>query len=315
LQKAQETIARLKREVDEVNRIVPLVATPRTELREPKHGIDGWSVNVPHNGHRGGDLFHFINYAEDFGLENMISRVEGREQKVVANKLREHRKQISWAMLDVTGEKSTDGLLAALYLREITQGIPSYLEHRGYVPTDLLEIVNHLAYRGDNVKMTCFSFGDVRANPEENCATVRLISAGMPTPVVFRAATGDMDKELYEKWRPEGNVPLGLMPSEQYRDIRGNPDDAKPAYNIMKARLQPGDKLILGSDGLFEYGSLGNSDKTVALKKILEVARNNPSARASDLGAQIFDDMITGMKSIAHDDMTLAIIQYRGKGN
>ena len=293
----ERTLGKYKSELNNIQKILPLIVTARTELSRPAEGIDGWSVNVPLAGEGGGDLFHFVDFKEDFGLERIIARATTLGHKKRLNQLIKHRRRIGTVFLDVTGHTWGDTILARAYLRDLLQRIPDSLEYRGQVTCGTLERLNNLSYRGDDSmsKMTPFSYSEITTDGNGDAAQLKLVNAGMPLPLIYRAQSKTFDTTIGEKWRETGSMPLGLTPSQD--------------FNVNKTTLARGDIVLMCGDGILEFGKLEQKDYMQDVRKIVS---DSPTKPSREIGENIMDYLLTS-GSKQHDDVTLGIIRYEGK--
>ncbi|WP_259444913.1 PP2C family protein-serine/threonine phosphatase [Neotabrizicola shimadae] len=119
---------------------------------------------------------------------------------------------------------------------------------------------------------------------------VQLVQAGHPHPVILRT---DGTVEALG----EGGLPIGLLP--------------EVIYTRVQARLSPGDRLILASDGLTEYPFPGGAELgTEGLTTLIRQSAHLPSPAL--LEALVWDLFsLTGADTPA-DDISAAILDFAG---
>lgn len=121
---------------------------------------------------------------------------------------------------------------------------------------------------------------------------VRLVQAGHPYPLILRASGAC-------EFMGFGGLPVGLVPNAHFEEV--------------EARLAPGDRLLLHSDGFTEAqlpggGMLGEA----GLRRL--AARVAPS----ESGRDFLDDLLwelrreMGAGVAAEDDLSAALLDYRG---
>ncbi|RBI84738.1 fused response regulator/phosphatase [Rhodosalinus halophilus] len=135
-------------------------------------------------------------------------------------------------------------------------------------------------------------FTMVYATVDLRSGRVRLVQAGHPHPMILRA---DGRREFIG----QGGLPVGLLPEARFEEI--------------EARLAPGDRLLLHSDGFTEAqlpdGSLLGDEGLGEL-----VARVTPERS----GRTFLDELLghlrqaTGTGMAAEDDISAALLDYRG---
>ena len=112
------------------------------------------------------------------------------------------------------------------------------------------------------------------------------VNAGHVPPILVRA---DGEVALFE----EGGVPLGMFES--------------PRYFEGHAALQPGDTLVLYTDGIVE--AMDEHGEEYGRAGIVEAVRADPSASATELCSKIMHDVRRFGKDAPADDRTLVIIR------
>ncbi|XHC25983.1 PP2C family protein-serine/threonine phosphatase [Phycisphaerales bacterium ac7] len=122
--------------------------------------------------------------------------------------------------------------------------------------------------------------------------SARLSNAGHPAPLIVRA------NEEPDRVEASG-LPLGVTEHSDYEDAAHT--------------LQPGDTLVLYSDGLSEATDR-STGKLLGIARVEEVcinaAKQSQTARASDVAGAVFDriDELSG-GSKNHDDMSVLVIR------
>ncbi|WP_273520965.1 PP2C family protein-serine/threonine phosphatase [Rhodosalinus sediminis] len=121
---------------------------------------------------------------------------------------------------------------------------------------------------------------------------VRLVQAGHPYPLILRASGA------YE-FMGAGGLPVGLVPNAQFEEV--------------EARLAPGDRLLLHSDGFTEAQlPCGRMLGEAGLRRLAARAAPRESGRdfLDDLLRELRREMGPGVA--AEDDLSAALLDYRG---
>jgi serine phosphatase RsbU (regulator of sigma subunit) len=123
----------------------------------------------------------------------------------------------------------------------------------------------------------------------EASGVMRWVNAGHPPPILVRAG-GKLDALA------AGGVPLGML------------DDS--TYPIEEGMLQPGDRLVLYSDGLTEAHN--SAQEFFGLKRLCERVSASAAASCQELHAAILSDLDHFTEGAPQsDDISLAVIEYR----
>ena len=120
--------------------------------------------------------------------------------------------------------------------------------------------------------------------------SLEYINAGHPSPLLLRR---NEVTELYTK----GSLPLGLVPEAQ--------------HTITRAKLEPGDTLILFSDGITEAADINDNLFGVArLQEMLLGHHESPLDQVKESIVKTVEGFTTGASQA--DDLTLLLVRYNG---
>jgi phosphoserine phosphatase RsbU/P len=185
------------------------------------------------------------------------------------------------ALGDVAGK----GVPAALYGAFASGTVRSRAFER-HPPADVLRRVNRtLCTRGvDGLFCTlAFALFDfVRG-------TVTLANSGLPYPLHYRAVTGRCEPIVLP------GLPLGAFEAA--------------TYDERVIDLEPGDIIVLHTDGVSEAHVHGDDYGLARLRRLVEL---NAGASAAQMGERILADVSTFMEDAARgDDLTLLIVKVR----
>ena len=119
---------------------------------------------------------------------------------------------------------------------------------------------------------------------------MEFINAGHPSPLLLRR---DGIAEPFT----EGSFPIGLIPGAEYVAAR--------------AKLQPGDVLILFSDGVTE--AMDPDEELFGLPRLREVLTGQHDASLELVQKAVLDSVENFTRGASQaDDITLFLIRYRG---
>ena len=191
--------------------------------------------------------------------------------------LGEHR--TAFLIADVSGK----GLGAAL-LTTMLQGALSGMS----LGTDPARLFNHLnrflCSHAEVGRYATMFFGIL-----DEQGHLEFINAGHPSPILLRRGTA-------EEAFAEGSCPVGLLPEAE--------------YTAVCMQLEPGDTLVLFSDGVTE--AMDPSEELFGVPRLLEVLTGQAERPLEEIQKTILesvDDFARGAHQV--DDLTLLIIRYR----
>jgi len=119
------------------------------------------------------------------------------------------------------------------------------------------------------------------------------INAGHPSPLLLRRG------EISEPFT-EGTFPVGIMPGADYAAAR--------------VKLEPGDTLILFSDGVSE--ALDPEEQEFGLPRFREALAGQSEAPLAELQETVLESVRNFTRGAAQaDDITLLLVRYRGVGS
>jgi sigma-B regulation protein RsbU (phosphoserine phosphatase) len=186
----------------------------------------------------------------------------------------------AFLIADVSGK----GLGAAL-LTTMLQGAFSGMSV-GVDPARIFTRVNcFLCEHSDVGRYATLFFGILDTNGD-----LEFINAGHPSPLLLRR---DGIAEPFT----EGSFPIGLIPGAEYVATR--------------AKLQPGDVLVLFSDGVTE--AMDPDDELFGLTRLREVLSGQHEASLELVQKSVLDSVENFTRGASQaDDITLFLIRYRG---
>ena len=122
----------------------------------------------------------------------------------------------------------------------------------------------------------------------DRAGNLEYLNAGHPSPLVVRR--GEV-KELFQ----EGSFPVGLIP--------------EATFSLAHATLEPGDTLVLFSDGVTEAAD--TKDQLFGVPRLSEAVAGQSDAPLADLQKKVVDAVGTFARGASQaDDITLLLIRY-----
>jgi len=280
-----DQLRHLKRELENFRDIAQQLVPQPGEV-PTIHGFDIWGGTLPLAGPVGGDHITYVDFKQRFDLPARINQArEAGRLDVVENLTRcQHTGGI--ALIDVSGHRMTDALLAAML-------------HQAFLLGALYELDRFYQSSGTN-KFVSLIYGEISED-----AKFRFLSAGQPYPTVFSNRHDrfmDVSPHLCLSFPP-----LGMLPSFNVID-RSTTQSAlgfKEWYEINEWTLMGrGDILLLHSDGLTEHAGPDGPYVPRRLEQKLREVKH--------LGArQIFDALTSDLTAFAPpaDDVSLVVIK------
>lgn len=188
--------------------------------------------------------------------------------------------KLGFAIGDVSGKGMPAALLAAMlqgiFCAQTLLNLP--------LPSMIANVNCSLARRSTGSRFVTFFFGIL--DPEGN---LTYTNAGHNPPLLFRA-----DGSLHELTR--GGMVLGLFPQAQYESDT--------------VHLDPGDHLVLFTDGLLE--ALNPAGEEFGEVRLHEVLQTNAGASAGILLRRLQEQVACfSAGAPQHDDITLMVLGYR----
>jgi serine phosphatase RsbU (regulator of sigma subunit) len=264
------------------------------------HGLDVWGGTLPLTGVAGGDHIIYVDFKQRFDLDARIQHaIEKGRPGVVKNLLRCQR-TAGIAVIDVSGHKVTDALLAAMLHQAFLLGAIYELDMFGQVTKRLFENLNTRFYKssGEN-KFVSMIYGEISED-----SRFRFLTAAQPFPAVF-----SNEHDRFMEVSPALCVsfpPLGLMPSLCIdRNTTQSPLGFTDRYEMNEWSLMgAGDILLLQTDGLVEHGKGHDSYFPHHLeRKIREVKHHG--------AREIFEAVREDIQAFADpsDDISIVVIK------
>ena len=300
-----EVMKQLRDELENFERIAEhLIPKPGDLPRLSGFDVHGGTLAL--NGILGGDHLIYVDFKQRFDLERRIQHATERGRAEVVQNLRRCQRTAGIAVLDVSGHRITDALVAAMLHQAFLLGAIYELDNYGQVTRRLFENLNTRFYQSSSAhKFVSMIYGEISED-----AKFRFLSAAQPFPAVFSRENDrfmEVSANLYVSFPP-----LGIIPSFHVtdRDKTESLLGFKERYEMNEwVIMGEGDILLLHTDGLSEHCRGSEYYFPARLEqKIREV---------KDLTAAGIFDAVTGdVLAFAEpsDDISLVVIKMDGAG-
>jgi len=295
-----EKLRQLTRELENFQEIAQQLVPLPGEVPVVR-GVDIWGGTIPLAGPVGGDHITYVDFKQRFDLPARMDRARAAGRMDVFQNLERCQRTGGVALIDVSGHRMTDALLAAMLHQAFLLGAIYELDRFGQITRHLFENLNTRFYQSSGTsKFVSLIYGEISED-----AKFRFLSAGQPYPSVF-----SHQHERFMEVSPHLCVsfpPLGMMPSFNVIDRNITPSvlGFKEGYEINEWTLMGrGDILLLHSDGVTEHGGPKGDYAPVHLEQKLREVKQ--------LGARaIFDAITSDLVAFAPpaDDVSLVVIK------
>lgn len=264
-------------------------------------GIDVYGGTLPLNGLVGGDHLIYVDFKQRFDLEARIAQALASGRSEVAENLRDCQHRAGMVLIDVSGHRVTDAVVAAMLHQAFLLGAMYELDRFGQITRRLFENLNtrfHQSTGGH--KFTALIYGEISDH-----ARFRFLSAAQPFPLVFSRKHHrfmDVSEDLRVSFPP-----LGVMPSLHVID-RNRTDSVlgfKDHYQMNEWLLMgEGDILLLATDGLIDHGP---DDAPYCPGRLEETLRQVHHLPAKG----IYDAIVGDLRAYADpaDDISIVVIK------
>ena len=217
-------------------------------------GIDVCGGTLPLTGMVGGDHIIYVDFKRRFDLPARIEHAMARGKLEVAENLRLCQRVAGIALIDVSGHRVTDALLAAMLHQAFLLGSLYELDMFGQITKRLFENLNTRFYKSSGAhKFVSMIYGEISEDSK-----FRFLSAGQPFPAVF-----SNEHNRFMEVSPVSFPPLGILPSLGVidRSTTKSPLGFQDHYELNEWTLMgAGDILLLCTDGLVEHSRRDGED-------------------------------------------------------
>lgn len=261
-------------------------------------GIDVYGGTIALNGDIGGDHLIYVDFKQRFDLPARIDEALAQGRADVAAHLKRCQHRAGIVLIDVSGHRITDAVLAAMLHQAFLVGATYELDMAGHITKRLFESLNTRFYKSSGAhKFLSLIYGEISEN-----ARFRFLSAGQPHPAVFSAR-----HDRFMDVSPMSFPPLGILPSLGLidRSRTESPLGFADQYEINDWSLMgAGDILLLYTDGLAEHGHGGEPYVPFHLEETIRRVKHQSAHAIYDA---IVQDAFAFAKPI--DDVSVVVIK------
>ena len=264
-------------------------------------GVEVYGETLPLNGIVGGDHLIYVDFNKRHDMDARIKVAEDAGRSDVVANLDHCRRTAGVALIDVSGHRATDAMLAAMFHQAFLLGVLYELDVSGHVTRRLFENLNQRFYHTSKVdKFITAVYGEISED-----ATFRFLLAGHPPPIVFSAANDrfmEVDRDKCISFPPLGTFPSkSVVDWHRSKSVMG----FKEPYKVNKWTLMgSGDILMLYTDGLQEHT---RGDDPYFPDRLEHTIRGAKHLSATDIVHTVLDDLRTFANPA--DDVSLVVIK------
>ena len=192
---------------------------------------------------------------------------------------REGMHELGIFICDVSGHGTSSAMIATMVKMSLNSW-GKYIQNPGGAFPEMRDMLKGKI--GDNFITAYICSIDLKSG------VITSACAGHP-PMILIRNTGEL-----ELVKPSGMVLMELIGSQ---------------YEEVKHKLNPGDKIVLYTDGVFEARNL--SGKIIGEERFIKMISENYSLSAEDLCEKIYKDVLISSGNIIEDDFALLIAEYQ----
>jgi serine phosphatase RsbU (regulator of sigma subunit) len=242
----EELLRQLTGELDNFEQIAQYLLPQPGDLPRLQ-GVDVFGGTLALNGTIGGDHLIYVDFKQRFNLPARIEHAVSHGRGDIADRLRRRQHMAGIVLIDVSGHRVTDALLAAMLHQAFLLGAIYELDMFGRITRRLFENLNARLYKSSGEhKFLSMIYGEISED-----ARFRFLSAGQPPPAVF-----SNEHDRFMEVSSISFPPVGMLPSLGMIDDAApdSPLGFKDRYTLNDWSLMgAGDILLLHSDGLSEH--------------------------------------------------------------
>jgi serine phosphatase RsbU (regulator of sigma subunit) len=297
---ADDLLQQLTGELDNFEDIAKYLLPQPGEL-PTLHGIDIYGGTLALQGVVGGDHITYVDFKQRFDLQARITQAATEGRQDIVENLQRCRRMAGIALIDVSGHRVTDALLAAMLHQAFLLGAIYELDRFGQITKRLFENLNTRFYQSSGAhKFVSLIYGEISED-----AQFRFLSAGQPFPAVF-----SHQHDRFMEVSPLLCVsfpPVGMLPSLHVIDRHTTTSllGFKDHYEMNEWLLMgAGDILLLHTDGLVEHCRGHESYFPARLEQVLRQVKHQ---RAADIFKAVREDLLTFNAPV--DDISIIVVK------
>jgi len=177
---ADDRLQQLTGELDNFEDIAKYLLPQPGEL-PTLHGIDIYGGTLALQGVVGGDHITYVDFKQRFDLQARITQAATEGRLDIVENLQRCQRRAGIALMEVSGHRMTDALLAAMLHQALLLGAIYELDRFGQITKRLFENLNTRFYQSSGAhKFVSLIYGEISEH-----ARFRFLSAGQPFPAVF----------------------------------------------------------------------------------------------------------------------------------
>jgi serine phosphatase RsbU (regulator of sigma subunit) len=300
-----EVMKQLRDELENFERIAEHLIPKPGDLPRLS-GFDVYGGTLALNGILGGDHLIYVDFKQRFDLERRIQHATDRGRAEVVQNLRRCQRTAGIAVLDVSGHRITDALVAAMLHQAFLLGAIYELDNYGQITRRLFENLNTRFYQSSSPhKFVSMIYGEISED-----AKFRFLSAAQPFPAVFSRENDrfmEVSADLCVSFPP-----LGMMPSFHVTDR-----DRTESLLGFKERYEMNEWVIMGEGDILLLHTDGLSEHCRGSEYYFPARLEQQIREVKDLSAAGIFDAVTGdVLAFAEpsDDISLVVIKMGGAG-
>jgi serine phosphatase RsbU (regulator of sigma subunit) len=261
-------------------------------------GVDIFGGTLALNGTIGGDHLIYVDFKQRFNLPARIEDAVARGRIDLAEQLRCCQRTAGIVLIDVSGHRVTDALLAAMLHQAFLLGAIYELDMFGRITRRLFENLNTRLYKSSGAhKFVAMIYGEISED-----AQFRFLSAGQPPPAVFSNEHDRFMEVSLISFPPVGMLPSLGMIDEATTD---SPLGFKDHYTLNDWSLMgAGDILLLHTDGLAEHR---HGDQDYFPSRVEQTIRRVKDGPARAIYEAVREDLVAFGEPA--DDISLVVIK------
>jgi len=297
---ADDLLQELTGELDNFEDIATYLLPQPGEL-PTLHGIDIYGGTLALRGVVGGDHITYVDFKQRFDLQARIRQATTEGRLDIVENLQRCQRRAGIALMDVSGHRMTDALLAAMLHQAFLLGAIYELDRFGQITKRLFENLNTRFYQSSGAhKFVSLIYGEISED-----ARFRFLSAGQPFPAVF-----SHQHDRFMEVSPLLCVsfpPVGMLPSLHVIDRHTTTSllGFKDRYEMNEWLLMgAGDILLLHTDGLVEHCRGHESYFPARLEQVLRQVKHQ---RAADIFKAVREDLLTFNAPV--DDISIIVVK------